>query len=70
MWVTQDIGIKYGIPFSVSLRPAFGYAGALIATYFRAIPAIFWFGFQTWVAASAMNSTVSYTHLDVYKRQA
>ena len=56
MWVTQDIGIKYGIPFSVSLRPAFGYAGALIATYFRAIPAIFWFGFQTWVAASAMNS--------------
>lgn len=56
MWVTQDIGIKYGIPFSVSLRPAFGYAGSLIATYFRAIPAIFWFGFQTWVAASAMNS--------------
>lgn len=55
MWVTQDIGIKYGIPFSVALRPAFGYVGSLIAAYFRAIPAIFWFGFQTWVAASAIN---------------
>ncbi len=58
MWVTQDIGIKYGIPFCVSLRPAFGYIGALIAAYFRAIPAIFWFGFQTFIAASAMNEIV------------
>ncbi|MGI6704363.1 MAG: cytosine permease [Clostridia bacterium] len=55
MWVTQDIGIKYGISFPVALRPSFGYVGSLIAAYFRAIPAIFWFGFQTWVAASAIN---------------
>jgi NCS1 family nucleobase:cation symporter-1 len=56
MWVTQDIGIKYGISFPVALRPSFGYVGSLIAAYFRAVPAIFWFGFQTWVAASAINS--------------
>lgn len=56
MWVTQDIGVKYGVPFSVALRPSFGYVGSLVAAYFRTIPAIFWFGFQTWVAASAMNA--------------
>lgn len=52
---TQDIGIRYGIPYSVSLRPSFGYIGTLIPTYLRAIPAMFWFGYQTWVAATAIN---------------
>lgn len=32
---TQDMGIKYGIPFAVSLRPSFGYVGAIVAPYFR-----------------------------------
>lgn len=52
---TQDIGIRYGIPYSVALRPAFGYVGTLIPTYLRAIPAMFWFGYQTWVGATAIN---------------
>ena len=56
MLFTQDIGIKYGIPFTVSLRSSFGYGGAIIAAYFRGAPAMFWFGFQTWVCASAMDS--------------
>ncbi len=55
---TQDIGIRYGIPFSVSLRPAFGYMGTLIPTYLRAIPAMFWFGYQTWIAAAAINQVI------------
>ena len=59
MLFTQDIGIKYGIPFTVSLRSSFGYGGAIIAAYFRGIPAIFWFGFQTWVCASAMDSVIN-----------
>lgn len=60
MWFTQDLGIKYGLNFSVSLRPAFGYVGIVIPAYLRALPAIFWFGFQTWVAALAINQiTVS-----------
>ncbi|MCI8608727.1 MAG: hypothetical protein HFE73_03690 [Firmicutes bacterium] len=56
MWATQDMGIKYGIPFSVSLRPSFGYAGALLPTFFRGIPGMFWFGYQTWVGAEAINA--------------
>lgn len=56
MWLTQDMGIKYGIPFSVSLRPSYGYLGALLPTFFRGIPGIFWFGYQTWVGAEAINA--------------
>ncbi len=56
MWFTQDFGIKYGLPFAVSLRASFGYVGTFIPTYLRAIPAMFWFGFQTWVGAEAINS--------------
>ena len=58
LFFTQDIGIKYGIPFAVSLIPSFGSAVAIIIPYFRDVPAMFWFGFQTWVAASAMNEII------------
>lgn len=65
LFFTQDMGIKYGIPFAVSLRPSFGYVGAIIVPYFRALPAMFWFGFQTWVASSAMNEIIHVTfHYD------
>lgn len=50
-----DIGIKYGIPYAVVIRASFGYLGAHIPAVFRAIPAIFWFGFQTWMGAYALN---------------
>lgn len=70
MWFTQDIGIKYGIPFAVSLRPSFGYVGAFIPTYLRALPAMFWFGFQTWIGATAINSITtvvwSYDNLSLW----
>ncbi|MCM3569290.1 cytosine permease [Neobacillus mesonae] len=50
-----DIGIKYGIPFAVYIRACFGYLGTHIAGTIRALPAIFWFGFQTWMGAFALN---------------
>ncbi|RNF39731.1 NCS1 family nucleobase:cation symporter [Planococcus salinus] len=50
-----DIGIKYGIPYAVFIRASFGYLGAHIPAFFRALPAIFWFGFQTWMGAYALN---------------
>lgn len=56
MSLTQDIGIKYGIPFAVALRPAFGYIGSFLPTYCKALPATFWFGFQTWIAAEGINT--------------
>lgn len=50
-----DIGTRYGIPYAVSIRACFGYIGTHIPAFIRAIPAIFWFGFQTWMGAYALN---------------
>ncbi|MET3504612.1 cytosine permease [Halalkalibacter oceani] len=50
-----DFGIKYGIPYAVYIRACFGYLGTHIPATVRAIPAIFWFGFQTWMGAFALN---------------
>jgi NCS1 family nucleobase:cation symporter-1 len=53
--LTGDIGLVYGLPFAVYIRKCFGYKGANIPAFFRAIPACFWFGFQTWVGAVALD---------------
>lgn len=50
-----DIGTKYGVPFAAYVRAPFGYKGAAIAGLLRAVPALYWFGFQTWVGAEALN---------------
>lgn len=53
--INGQAGHKYGIPFVVQLRPAFGFKGAAIPSVIRAVPAIFWFGVQSWVGALALN---------------
>ncbi|MFC7364160.1 MULTISPECIES: NCS1 family nucleobase:cation symporter [Bhargavaea] len=50
-----DIGTKYGISYAVYIRACFGYLGTHIPAVIRALPAIFWFGFQTWMGAYALN---------------
>lgn len=55
MWFTQDYGVKYGTSFIASTRLPFGYLGAHIPGFIRAVPAIFWFGFQTWLGALAIS---------------
>ena len=54
--LTGDIGIRYGIPYAVYIRACFGYLGTHIPAFIRALPAIFWFGFQTWMGAFALNT--------------
>ena len=51
-----DIGVRYGIPYAVYIRACFGYLGTHIPALIRAVPAIFWFGFQTWMGAYALNT--------------
>lgn len=48
-------GYKYGIPFVVQARGAFGFAGTKFPGLVRAVPAIVWYGFQSWVGAGALN---------------
>ncbi|HBX56014.1 MAG TPA: transporter, partial [Pseudomonas sp.] len=38
-------GYKYGIPFMVQARSAFGFTGTRFPGLVRAVPAIVWYGF-------------------------
>ncbi|WCE28887.1 NCS1 family transporter [Vibrio sp. SCSIO 43137] len=49
-------GYKYGIPFIVQTRSAFGFAGTRLPGIIRAVPAIVWYGFQSWIGAGALNA--------------
>ncbi len=47
-------GTKYGVPFPVLARSAFGYNGAHLPSLIRAAIACGWFGIQTWVGGAAI----------------
>ncbi|WP_445401900.1 NCS1 family transporter [Zobellella sp. An-6] len=49
-------GYKYGIPFMVQARAAFGFTGTRFPGLVRAVPAIVWYGFQSWIGAGALNA--------------
>lgn len=53
--INGDIGITHGISFPVYLRAIFGYTGCYVPSVIRAIPACFWYGFQTFLGAEAIN---------------
>ena len=48
-------GQKYGVGFSVQMRSSFGTTGTKVPGVLRGLPAIVWFGFQSWVGAEAIN---------------
>ena len=51
-----ECGHTYGIPFTVQLRSSFGFTGVKVPGVLRGLPAIVWFGYQSWVGAGAINS--------------
>ncbi|MCP4440733.1 MAG: NCS1 family nucleobase:cation symporter-1 [Aureispira sp.] len=53
MMLTGHAGVKYGIPFPVVGRAAFGTVGIHIASLVRGIVACGWFGIQTWLGGLA-----------------
>lgn len=52
-------GYKYGIPFMVQARTSFGVQGSRIAGTVRSLPAIVWYGFQSWIGAGALNAVTA-----------
>jgi NCS1 family nucleobase:cation symporter-1 len=46
---------RTGIPYVVQLRMSFGEKGAIISSLLRGIPAIVWYGFQSWIGGTALN---------------
>lgn len=59
MVLNAHAGTKYGIPFPVLARSAFGTLGSNVPAILRAIVACGWFGIQTWIGGQALNSLIS-----------
>lgn len=49
MVLNGKAGVKYGLPFPVLARAAFGIRGVHVATILRGLVACGWFGVQTWI---------------------
>jgi len=49
-------GTRYGIPFPVYCRAAFGIRGANVPAMMRALVACGWFGIQTWIGGMALHT--------------
>lgn len=56
MVINGRAGTKYGIPFAIHLRSAYGSKGAKLPGFLRGcVAAIAWFGVQTYVGAAALT---------------
>lgn len=53
--LNDRLGYRTGIPYVMQLRMSFGEKGSIISSLLRGIPAIVWYGFQSWVGATALN---------------
>ncbi|XP_068635286.1 purine-uracil permease NCS1-like [Aristolochia californica] len=53
--LTAHAGTRYGIPFPVLARSAFGIRGAHVPTIIRAVVACGWFSIDTWIGAEAIS---------------
>src|SRR5207237_9112243 len=54
MILNAHAGTRYGIPFPVYCRAAFGLRGANVPAIMRALVACGWFGIQTWIGGMAL----------------
>jgi len=58
MILNAHAGTKYGIPFPVYCRAAFGTLGANVPALLRALVACGWFGIQAWIGGDAIYKIV------------
>src|ERR1700726_2090565 len=54
MLLNAHAGARYGIPFPIFARSAFGVLGANVPAILRALVACGWFGIQTWIGGQAL----------------
>lgn len=59
MLIVGHAGARYGLPFPVLLRSAFGPRGAQLPALARALVACGWFGINTWLGGSAIYAALN-----------
>jgi NCS1 family nucleobase:cation symporter-1 len=60
MIINAHAGTRYGIPFPVYARAAYGPRGAHLPALLRAVVACGWFGIQTWIGGLAVSALVGF----------
>lgn len=56
--LNDRLGYVKGVPYVVQLRMSFGIKGTVISSLLRGIPAIVWYGIQSWIGGTALNEIV------------
>ncbi len=54
--MNDQFGYSTGAPYAIQLKSAFGTKGSIIPVMIRGLPAIVWYGFQTWLGGAAINN--------------
>src|SRR5580658_3767538 len=57
--LNAHVGTRYGIPFPVYCRAAFGLRGANVPALMRALVACGWFGIQTWIGGMSLHTVLA-----------
>ena len=52
----DQFSYRTGAPYAVQLKSAFGTKGNIVPVMLRGLPAIVWYGFQTWLGGTAINN--------------
>ena len=52
----DEFSYKTGAPYAIQLKSAFGTKGSIVPVFLRGLPAIVWYGFQTWLGGAALNN--------------
>jgi nucleobase:cation symporter-1, NCS1 family len=60
MIINAHAGTRYGIPFPVYARAAYGPRGAHLPALLRAMVACGWFGIQTWIGGLALDALIAF----------
>lgn len=53
--LNDKFSYETGAPYAIQLKSAFGTKGSIVPVMVRGLPAIVWYGFQTWLGGSAIN---------------
>jgi NCS1 family nucleobase:cation symporter-1 len=53
--LNDRVGYREGIPYVSHLKMAFGEKGSMVSSLLRAVPAIIWYGIQSWIGGTALN---------------
>lgn len=54
--LNDQFSYKTGAPYAIQLKSAFGTKGSVVPVMLRGLPAIVWYGFQTWLGGAALNN--------------